>query len=165
MKGHFFRGALASLLVILLLLQLGCDVSLNEAKSLQTLSGTNVSRTLDEALVAEGKWLFEENCKACHGVNAQGAKDWRQPDADGFYPPPPLNGSGHAWHHSTMVLKNVIKYGSARDEQGRVMGKMPAWDKKLDDRQLDALISWFQSFWPDPVYASWFDREQRALGK
>ena len=164
-KVYFFRGTLLFFIVIVMLLQFGCDVSFNDGKNLQTLSGTNVSRVLDEMLVAEGKWIFEENCKGCHGANAQGAINWKQTDADGFYPPPPLDGSGHAWHHSSMVLKDVIKYGSVRDEQGRAKGKMPAWENKLDDQQLDAVISWFQSLWPDPVYASWFDREQRALAQ
>ena len=48
-----------------------------------------------------GAKIFNNNCLACHGQNASGPKgDWREKLADGSYPPPPLNGSAHTWHHS-----------------------------------------------------------------
>ena len=48
-----------------------------------------------------GGKIFNNNCAVCHGQNASGPKgDWREKLADGSYPPPPLNGTAHTWHHS-----------------------------------------------------------------
>jgi mono/diheme cytochrome c family protein len=107
--------------------------------------------------LALGKKVFDDNCARCHGDNAQGAADWRKRDADGHYPPPPLNGSGHTWHHSTEMLKQTILNGSP---QGK--GKMPAWKGKLTEKQIDAVIDWFQSVWPQPVYDAWYEMQQRG---
>ena len=97
--------------------------------------------------------MFQQNCAVCHGAQAQGAPDWQRPDASGKYPPPPLNGTAHSWHHPMKVLKRVIKQGTAA--QG---GNMPAWEGKLSDKEIDAVIAWFQNKWPDPLYAAWARR-------
>lgn len=111
----------------------------------------------DPAQLALGKQVYADNCAGCHGDQAQGDANWRKRDADGFYPAPPLNGSGHAWHHSLEMLKRTITSGSP---QGK--GKMPAWRGKLTDKQIDAVIAWFQSNWPQPVYDAWFEMQQRG---
>lgn len=54
--------------------------------------------------VAQGELLYRKHCVDCHLPEAQGTKDWRTPLADGGYPPPPLNGSAHAWHHPLPAL-------------------------------------------------------------
>jgi len=61
------------------------------------------ARQLDATQLALGKQVFQDSCASCHGVQAEGAVNWRKKDADGFYPAPPLNGSGHGWHHSCLV--------------------------------------------------------------
>lgn len=92
--------------------------------------------------------------------NGEGAPNWRQRDADGFFPPPPLNGRGHEWHHPTAMLRAMIRDGSPPGQ-----GKMPAWGDKLSEQEIAAVVEWFQSRWPDPVYAAWYDMQQRSLGK
>jgi len=114
-------------------------------------------RQLDEAQLATGKQVFQDNCASCHGAQAEGAANWRKKDADGFYQAPPLNGSGHAWHHSTEVLSNVINNGSVQGQ-----GKMPAWEGKLNGQEISAVIVWFQSIWPQPVYDAWYEMQQRG---
>ena len=42
---------------------------------------------------------------------------------------------------------------------------MPAWGGKLSDQDIDAVIAWFQSLWPDAVYGEWFAMEQRSFGR
>ena len=120
--------------------------------------GDSVSRQMDFAQVSQGARLFQKNCAECHGSDAQGDANWRQRDADGMFPPPPLNGTGHAWHHPREVLYEVIANGSP---QG--MGKMPAWRDKLSDEEIKAIIAWFQSKWPDQVYSAWY-RMDRSVG-
>jgi len=127
----------------------------------QEISGMPVpeapQREFNAAQLVMGKQVFQKQCATCHGEQAQGDENWRKTDADGNYPPPPLNGSGHTWHHSTEVLKRVIFDGSP---QGR--GNMPAWKGKLSEEKVDAVIVWMQSTWPQPVYDAWFEMQQRG---
>jgi mono/diheme cytochrome c family protein len=114
-------------------------------------------RQIDTAQLALGKQVYAKNCARCHGQQAQGDANWRKRDAEGHYPAPPLNGSGHTWHHSIEVLKETINNGSP---QGK--GKMPAWKNRLTEKEIDAVIAWFQSVWPQPVYDAWFEMQQRG---
>lgn len=44
-----------------------------------------------------GQVTFEKNCASCHGKSGQGlVKDWKQRQADGKFPAPPVNGTAHA---------------------------------------------------------------------
>lgn len=113
------------------------------------------AREVDFAKVAHGARLYQMNCAECHGSKAQGAPNWRERDADGMFPPPPLNGTGHAWHHPKKMLHYVIANGSPGGQ-----GNMPAWGDKLSDEEIDAIIAWFQSKWPDQVYAAWYRMNQ-----
>jgi mono/diheme cytochrome c family protein len=64
-----------------------------------------------------------------------------------------LNGTAHAWHHPLGVLKKVINEGGIP-----MGGKMPAFNDKLKDDEKLAVISYFQSFWPDEIYNAWISR-------
>ncbi len=127
--------------------------------SVSTVPGVPESapRDWDFDQVRRGAVLFARNCASCHGANAEGAPNWRHRDADGMFPPPPLNGSGHAWHHPKAVLHDVIKHGSPPGK-----GNMPAWGGRLSDAQIDDIIAWFQSRWPNQVYNAWYQMDQRA---
>ena len=103
--------------------------------------------------VARGGPLFQTHCAGCHMADASGTRAWRKPDAQGKYPPPPLNGSAHAWHHPFSVLRRTI-----RDGGSRLGGSMPPFRDKLDDRQITDLIAWVQSHWPDDTYRVWSER-------
>lgn len=133
----------------------GSDV----AKVVETFTGPPVERAHDPDKVLRGESVYSEHCAQCHGDRGQGDPNWRQRDAEGMFPPPPLNGTGHAWHHSKPWLKQMILNGS---EPGK--GKMPGWRGQLSDREIDAVIEWFQSRWPNPVYAAWYQNQQRNRG-
>lgn len=141
---------------VYLLLAAGIIACDQQPKVSSSSSGLMPQRSYDEAQLALGKQVFDDNCSVCHGDNAQGAKDWHQRNPDGSFPPPPLNGTGHAWHHSLDVLYDVIANGSQPGQ-----GNMPAWKDKLSQEQIEATIMWFQSLWPDQVYASWYEMQQR----
>ncbi len=115
-------------------------------------------RWYDAEQVEIGRELFQQNCATCHGLEAQGALAWTQPGPDGKYPPPPLNGSGHAWHHPLPVLYSVIRNGSPGGQ-----GNMPAWREKLDEDQIVSVIAWFQDQWPDEIYTAWLQRQRTKL--
>ncbi|MDM8566684.1 cytochrome c [Candidatus Halobeggiatoa sp. HSG11] len=114
-----------------------------------------VERSFDMAQIAYGKKAYQEYCAKCHGLNGEGAVNWRQQRPDGKYPAPPLNGTGHAWHHPLPMLQNVIK----NSRQG---SEMPAWKDTLNDAEIDAIIAWFQSQWPDEVYMAWDKMKKKA---
>ena len=100
-----------------------------------------------------GKKVYAENCISCHGENAQGTTSWRELASDGHYPPPPLNGTAHAWHHPIVLLKKVIEEGGVP-----LGGIMPGFGDKLNDEEKLAVISYIQSFWPDEIYKAWISR-------
>ena len=100
-----------------------------------------------------GRVVFKNNCAGCHGENAQGTFRWNKKLADGSYPPPPLNGSAHTWHHPKRLLKRTIDNGGIP-----VGGKMPAFKDKLTEQDKEAVIAFFQSYWPDEIYAEWLNR-------
>ena len=112
-------------------------------------------RDTDFAQLTRGGKLFAQHCAQCHGQNAEGAANWRQRLPDGRFPPPPLNGSGHAWHHPEQELKEVIIFGR---------NQMPAWNGKLGRQDVDDLVAWFQSKWPEETYRVWAAANARAKG-
>jgi mono/diheme cytochrome c family protein len=101
-----------------------------------------------------GKKVFKENCMVCHGEQGQGLADnWRKPIADGSYPPPPLNGSAHTWHHRMSTLIRTINEGGVP-----IGGKMPAFADRLSDEEKIAVIARFQDWWPEEIYKGWIER-------
>ena len=39
---------------------------------------------------------------------------------------------------------------------------MPAWKGKLSEAEMAAIVAWFQSLWPQPVYDAWYEMQQRG---
>ena len=127
--------------------------------SLLCLASFNIAaaeRWFNQDVVDYGAGLFQQNCAICHGVNAEGTKEWKKTDVNGNYPPPPLNGSAHAWHHSIPQLARSIKEGGIK-----LGGVMPPFGDKLTDQDVLAVIAYFQSKWPDEVYKVWHDRNMQ----
>jgi mono/diheme cytochrome c family protein len=109
------------------------------------------------AQVERGRGLYLAHCAACHATDGSATAQWRTPGTDGHYPPPPLNGTAHTWHHPIDVLDDTIANGGAR-----FGGVMPGFSSVLDDRERLAVIAWIQSLWPDDIYAKWQNIDLRA---
>ena len=144
------------LLIISVVLILGCEESASPDNSPATFSffegGEAMAvRNFDPAQIERGEIVFRANCVGCHGQNGEATPDWRTPGENGKYPPPPLNGTAHTWHHSTEVLKRTILKGGPPE-----FGSMPAWEGKLTEQQVDDVIVWIKSLWPDEVYDVWY---------
>jgi len=143
-----YSALLASLCI------LSCDGGTNSSKA--------ISEDGDLKLGAEVRWythdqvtlgakLFSENCAVCHGKEAEGTvSDWKQRMDNGSFPPPPLNGTAHAWHHPTSMLLQVINEGG-----GAYGGMMPAFSGILENSETLAVIAYFQNFWTDEIYGRW----------
>lgn len=112
---------------------------------------------LNAKLIARGGEIYKANCAACHGANAEGAPNWHLKGPDGKYPAPPLDGTAHAWHHPMSALKQTIREGTAK-----LGGSMPAWQDKLSDSDIEAVIAWFQSTWPEDVYRNWRALDEKS---
>ena len=104
-----------------------------------------------------GLVIFTSNCVVCHGKNAEATADWKTPDANGAYPPPPLNGSAHAWHHPLSVLGRTIYLGG--DPVG---GQMPAFKDVLSETEIIDVIAHFQTYWSDAIYERWLTIENSS---
>ena len=145
--------------LILVLLSVGLLFSCSEDK---TESGTVqsdkkiVQRNVDARTYSQGNKLYQQNCATCHGQQGEGAKDWRTPDKDGKKQPPPLNGSGHTWHHSPKALIRVINNGT-----GKIGGNMPAWKDKLSKSEIELILTWITSQWSDEIYTTWYNQHHR----
>jgi len=107
--------------------------------------------------VASGKHLFQLHCSTCHGSRAQSVPDWKKTDSSGFYPPPPLNGTAHTWHHSLNLLRKTVREGGVR-----LGGQMPGFANKLKAHEIDAILAWVQSLWTEQIYRAWYTRSGLA---
>lgn len=114
-----------------------------------------VKRNFDPEQIKRGEAVYLANCTACHGQKGEAGADWRKPMPDGRYPPPPLNGTAHTWHHSTEVLKSTILDGGPPSSDG-YPSMMPAWRGQLTEQQVDDVIVWIKSLWPDEIYNAWY---------
>ena len=100
--------------------------------------------------VSEGEALYQVHCAICHGADGSATSAWRTPDENGIYPPPPLDGSAHTWHHPLALLdKTIIDGGAAFG------GVMPGFGNVLDSNERHAIIAWCQSLWSDELYSRW----------
>lgn len=114
----------------------------------------DTGRWYTQAMVSNGKIAFENHCAICHGKNAEATPNWKVTDLNGNYPPPPLNGTAHAWHHDIPTLMSVIKQG------GKPLGGvMPAFEKQFTDQEVLELIASFQSYWTNEIYEHWLSLE------
>ena len=102
-------------------------------------------------MIARGKIIYENNCVSCHQVNLVGAENWKGLDEDGHRKAPPLNGTGHTWHHDDASLHNIIKYGLAKIVKN-YDGKMIGFGDKINDKQVDSVLSYIKSHWEDEIY-------------
>ena len=140
------------------LLLAACDQSPKQsaagtAKKETFVAASTEGRWYSAEQVERGNAIFQAQCASCHKPDASGTPNWKEVDNKGKYPPPPLNGTAHAWHHSLSVLRRVVKKGGLP-----LGGTMPAFEGKLSAQQIDDALSFVQSHWSDEVYATWSKR-------
>jgi mono/diheme cytochrome c family protein len=128
----------------------------------RTPSGTDAGppdRYQDAQQIARGQAVYTQHCMACHGTDGKGPPgDWRIRDADGRFPPPPLDDSAHAWHHPTAALLETVRDGSPGGQ-----GNMPAWNGTLSEQAMQDVVAYIKSLWSDPVYQLWWKMERQSL--
>ena len=114
---------------------------------------TGCSRPGDStgAMLTRGKAVYAAQCAACHGANLEGQPDWRQRRADGRLPAPPHDETGHTWHHPDQVLFEITKHGVQRFAGAGYQSDMPAYEGRLSDDEIRAVLAWIKSRWPEPA--------------
>lgn len=150
---RFFNWTIAIACILLLS---SCTESVTTATKLleqlqQQSLMSEVKRNFNPMQITRGHKVFVKNCAICHGQNGEGVADWRKPLANGRYPPPPLDSTAHAWHHSTEELKHFILKGGPPGE-----GRMPEWQDKLSEQEIDDILAWIKSLWSDEIYDAWY---------
>ena len=107
--------------------------------------------TDSKIIIAKGKIAYENNCVSCHQINLSGAENWKGLDEDGHRKAPPLNGTGHTWHHDDKTLHSIIKYGLAKLVKN-YQGKMAGFGDVLNDDEIDNVLAYIKSYWPKDKY-------------
>ena len=107
--------------------------------------------TDSKIMIAKGKLAYENNCISCHQVNLSGAENWKELDEEGHRKAPPLNGTGHTWHHDDKTLHSIIKYGLAK-LVSNYQGKMAGFGDVLNDDEIDNVLAYIKSYWPKEKY-------------
>ena len=100
--------------------------------------------------------LYQRHCAVCHADDGSATPDWRTLDANGNYPPPPLDGTAHTWHHPLEVLVGTIAEGGAA-----FGGVMPAFGALTSHAERLAIVAYIQSWWADDIYARWAEIDKR----
>ena len=158
MKNHILCMMLLASLVGLT----GCDKEQDATASIEKNATPlqllpPIERWYSQAQVDGGNDLFQANCAVCHKPDASGTPNWREVDAQGNYPPPPLNGTAHTWHHSLSILRRMVRIGGVP-----LGGTMPAFADKLNTEQIDDILAWVQSHWTDEIYRIWHERNAQV---
>ena len=111
-------------------------------------------RPEDARLLALGQKVYAAQCAACHGQRLEGQSNWRERAADGRLPAPPHDASGHTWHHPDEVLFRITKYGVVKAANLKnYESAMPAFEDRLSDEEIVAVLSWIKSTWPPEIRA------------
>ena len=102
--------------------------------------------------VARGAALYAEHCASCHGKDLEGAPDWRKMGADGLYPAPPHDETGHTWHHGDRLLFDYTKLGGeaalARRGVADFESGMTGFGHILSDDEIRDVLAFIKSTWP-----------------
>lgn len=125
----------------------------HEGNTFSARKKQKVSRWYNKSSVRKGEKIYQQHCASCHQADASGVKAWREKDEKGYYPAPALNGTAHTWHHSLDALRRTVSLGGKR-----LGGRMPAFSEKLNEKEIDYVLSWVQSHWSDSLYEQWVAR-------
>jgi mono/diheme cytochrome c family protein len=99
-----------------------------------------------------GKNIYAQQCAVCHGAKLEGQPDWQRKLANGRFPAPPHDDSGHTWHHPDEVLFGITKNGLAPPYAPKgYESDMPAFAGKLSDEEIRAVLAYIGSHWSGEV--------------
>lgn len=77
---------------------------------------------------ALGQKVFADTCATCHGPSGEGDIG------------PPMNGSGHTWHHLDDYLRTTVRDGIPGTQ-------MQGHEDHLTPEEIDAVIAFVKTWW------------------
>ena len=99
--------------------------------------------------IAQGQVLYGARCASCHGKNLEGQPNWQTPLPNGRMPAPPHDKTGHTWHHADKTLAGVTKLGLKQFAGDDYESDMPAFGAMLGDQEIEAILIYIKSAWPE----------------
>ena len=116
--------------------------------------------------IKRGKVVSDKFCSLCHGKNLEGKSDWRKRNENGKLPAPPLNGTGHTWHHADELLFGIIKEGLVPPYgPPNYKTDMPAWGTTLSDEDIWSVLAYIKSRWPAEAQKIQMEINQESFKK
>ena len=101
----------------------------------------------DAPVVDLERLVYAETSASCHGIALEGQANWQQRDAEGYLPAPPHDETGHTGHHLDSHLFLMTKYGIEKMIGKSYPNNMPAYEHKLTDEEILAVLSYIKSTW------------------
>jgi mono/diheme cytochrome c family protein len=101
------------------------------------------------AQIAQGHALYGVHCARCHGKNLEGQPNWKTPLPSGRLPAPPHDKTGHTWHHTDDALIGITKLGLKPFAGDNYESDMPAFGAILSDQEIEAILAYIKSTWPE----------------
>lgn len=137
--------------LLLILLLSGCGSGRFNPVGESAVSGTTIPPlpTLEASQITQGKVVYDTHCASCHGANLEGVADWKTPNPDGSFRPPPHDDTGHTWHHPDSVLIKSIREGGQRLLELNVSSNMPAFAEVLTVEEITAVLTYIKSSWTE----------------
>jgi mono/diheme cytochrome c family protein len=108
----------------------------------------------DAALVEEGRHVYSTACATCHGRRLEGQALWQLQDQYAGRRAPAHDATGHTWQHGDEDLFHITKFGRFAFTPADAKSFMPAFDGKLSDHEILAVIAFIKSNWPIGLRAS-----------
>jgi S-disulfanyl-L-cysteine oxidoreductase SoxD len=108
----------------------------------------------NDGVVTQGELVYAQNCANCHGRRLQGQALWQLRDQYEGRRAPPHDSTGHTWQHSDDELFTVVKTGKFSTTSKDIVSYMPAFDKRLSDDDIVAVLAFIKSRWPIGIRAS-----------
>jgi mono/diheme cytochrome c family protein len=107
----------------------------------------------DARQIARGKPVYAQRCAKCHGLRLEGQPNWQEKLSTGRMPAPPLDASGHTWHHPDSVLFGITKHGLMPGKYAppAYQSDMPVFGEVLSDEEIWAVLAFIKSWWPPDI--------------
>lgn len=107
--------------------------------------GPTLADASNPSQVALGLTIYATQCARCHGANLEGQPNWMRTQANGRFPAPPHDETGHTWHHPDQVLIGITKHGLAPYAPAGYESDMPAFGEVLSDNEIAAALAYIKS--------------------
>ena len=112
-------------------------------------AGCSEGSAHDPFALMEGQGIYKAECAACHGARLEGQMKGQTRSPDGNPPAPPLDASGRAWQQPRQASAAIVKFGMVQPHASPgAASEMHAFAGKLTDAQIDNVLAWIESQWP-----------------